>query len=134
MTHVVVKDLSSTYLRLRPDVSVEVLGGGDAFWKQLAAGELGSFHNEFLVSGFVCDSDWPMWEMHPRGDEVVCLLSGSVTFILETSAGPKEVELTSSGAFIVVPRGTWHTAKVREPSKMLFITAGEGTQHKPVDD
>jgi hypothetical protein len=34
-------------------------------------------------------------------------------------------------ATVVVPRGTWHTAKVLEPSEALHITWGEGTQHRP---
>ena len=43
----------------------------------------------------------------------------------------KTVELREPGAFVVVPRGTWHTATVHAPSAGLFITAGEGTQHRP---
>jgi mannose-6-phosphate isomerase-like protein (cupin superfamily) len=130
MTSPSVKNLASTYLRLRPDVTIEALPGGDAFWGQLASGKLGTFHNEYLVTCHSFDADWPMSEMHPNGDEVVCLLSGAVTFVLELGDGSKEVELTSSGSFLVVPKGTWHTAKVRAPSQMLFITAGEGTQHR----
>ena len=30
-------------------------------------------------------------------------------------------------ASIVVPRNTWHTAKVSEPTQMLFVTPGQGT-------
>lgn len=125
-----VKDLASTYLRLRPNVTIEALPGGEAFWRQLSSGQLGTFHNEYLVTCHSFDADWPMSEMHPNGDEVVCLLSGAVIFILELSEGSMKVELTTSGSFVVVPRGTWHTAKVRAPSQMLFITAGEGTQHR----
>jgi oxalate decarboxylase/phosphoglucose isomerase-like protein (cupin superfamily) len=70
--------------------------------------------------------------MHPNGDEVVCLLSGQVTFILDHKAGNLEIDMNESGDLVIVPKGTWHTAKVRVPSKMLFITAGEGTQHRAV--
>jgi mannose-6-phosphate isomerase-like protein (cupin superfamily) len=75
-------------------------------------------------------SDWPVWEMHPNGDEIVCLLSGSVTFVLEREGGEEAVRLTRSGAYVIVPKGTWHTAKVGSAARMLFITAGEGTQHR----
>ena len=111
-------------------MTIEALPGGDAFWSQLPSGQLGTFHNEYLVTCHTFDADWPMSEMHPNGDEVVCLLAGAVTFILELGEGSKEIELTSPGSFVVVPKGTWHTARVRATSLMLFITAGEGTQHR----
>jgi mannose-6-phosphate isomerase-like protein (cupin superfamily) len=122
--------LLSTYVRLRDDATVELLPVDDTFWQRLAAGQLGSFQNEYLVTCHVFDSDWPVWEMHPKGDEIVCLLSGSVTFILEQERGNEAIELKESGAYVIVPRGIWHTAKLSGPSRMLFITPGEGTQHR----
>ena len=125
-------NLSSTYLRLRPDVSVEPLAVDGSFWKRIAAGELGDFRNEYLVAIHSFDADWSLWEMHPAGDEVVCLISGSVSFVLEEESRRRAVTLQRNGAYVIVPRGTWHTAKVVAPSQMLFITAGEGTQHRDV--
>jgi mannose-6-phosphate isomerase-like protein (cupin superfamily) len=125
-------DLTSTYLRLRSDASIEPLAVDDTFWQRIAAGQLGSFHNEYLVTVHAFETDWPIWEMHPKGDEIVCLLSGSVTFILERERGNLAIDLEQSGTYVIVPRGTWHTAKARGPSRMLFITAGEGTQHREV--
>lgn len=125
------RSLTSSYLRLRPDASVEELEGGESFWARLAQGELGDFHNEYLVTQFSYDSDWASWEMHPNGDEIVCLLSGQATFVLETASGASEIELVRAGDYVRVPRGTWHTARTRVPTTMLFITAGEGTQHRP---
>ena len=78
------------------------------------------------------ETDWSIWEMHPKGDEIVCLLSGSVTFILEHEGGTQAIEPTESGSYVIVPKGTWHTAKARDPCRMLFITAGEGTEHREV--
>lgn len=125
------RSLTSSCLRLRPDASVEELEGGESFWARLAQGELGDFHNEYLVTQFSYDSDWASWEMHPNGDEIVCLLSGQATFVLETASGASEIELVRAGDYVRVPRGTWHTARTRVPTTMLFITAGEGTQHRP---
>lgn len=122
--------LASTCLRLRSDASVEPLPVDDTFWQKISTGQLGDFHNEYLVTTHAYGSDWPMWEMHPNGDEIVCLLSGSATFILETQAGPKQVELNEMCSYVVVPKGTWHTSKTTVPCRMLFITAGEGTQHR----
>lgn len=123
-------DLSSTYLRLRPDASIEPLPVGSDFWQRIAAGQLGEFHNEYLVVSHAFETDWDMWEMHPMGDEIVCLLSGSATFILEREGRPHAIELSESGRYVIVPKGTWHTAKAHGPCRMLFITAGEGTQHR----
>jgi quercetin dioxygenase-like cupin family protein len=70
--------------------------------------------------------------MHPNGDEIVALISGAATLILEGSHGQhQEVVLNRPGSYAFVPRGTWHTARVREPTTMFFITAGEGTRHRP---
>lgn len=124
--------LSSTYLRLRPDASIEPLGVNEQFWQRLIEGQLGSFHNEYLVSCHAFDGNWTMWERHPNGDEIVCLLAGAVTFVLEREDGTETLELRASGDFAIVPQGTWHTATVSEPARMLFITAGEDTQHRPI--
>lgn len=123
-------NLSSTYLRLRSDVSVEPLTVDDTFWHRVVTGQLGTFHNEYLVTSHAFDSDWSTWEMHPNGDEIVCLLSGAVTFILEQEGENEAIELKESGAYAIVPKGIWHTARVGMPSRMIFITAGEGTQHR----
>lgn len=124
-------DLQSTYLRLRNDASIEPLTVDDTFWERLTGGALGDFHHEYLVASFVFDADWPTWEIHPNGDEVVCLLSGSVRLLLERDGKVDEIHLTEPGTFVLVPAGTWHTAKVETKSRMLFITAGEGTQVRP---
>jgi mannose-6-phosphate isomerase-like protein (cupin superfamily) len=124
--------LSSTYLRLRPDVSIEPLHVGNDFWPRIMAGKLGDFHHEYLVITVSYDTDWTTWEMHPNGDEVVMLLEGSTTMVLEIDGREKLVELNESCAYVVVPRGTWHTSRTRKACRMLFITAGEGTQIRPL--
>lgn len=37
------------------------------------------------------------------------------------------IRLTESGTFVIVPRNTWHTARIRSHSIMMLITPGEGT-------
>ncbi len=123
-------DLSATYLRLRADASVEPLAADATFWERIAAGELGTFHNEYLVACHAFDADWRVWEMHPNGDEIVCLLSGTATFVLEEKDGTRAIALERSGTYVIVPKGTWHTAKAKGPCRLLFITAGEGTAHR----
>jgi oxalate decarboxylase/phosphoglucose isomerase-like protein (cupin superfamily) len=60
----------------------------------------------------------------------VLLLSGKITLILQLHSGQKSVTLQEIGSYIIVPKGIWHTAKTTIKSKLLFITAGEGTLNK----
>ena len=123
-------NLASTCLRLRPDSSIEKLSL-DGFWPRLMRGELGDFRHEYLVTSGAYSADWSNWEMHPNGDEIVCLLDGNATMVLAATDGSRqEITLTEPGSFAFIPRGSWHTAKVAAPSRFLFITAGEGTQHR----
>lgn len=127
-------NLSSTFVRLRSDASVEPLPVGEGFWEDLSSGRLGTFHHEYLVTLHSMGSDWTSWEIHPNGDEIVCLISGAITLILEQQDGNREVDLDRPGAYAIVPTDTWHTARVRKESSVLFITAGEGTRHRPAKE
>jgi len=51
--------------------------------------------------------------------------------VLGFQSGEKEVALPA-GRLLVIPKGVWHTAKVTGPSRLLAITAGSGTQHRPM--
>lgn len=133
MTQKQPQHLASSSIRLKNDASVELLEMNDAFWPRLMAGELGDFHHEFLVSLHDFTSDWPSSEVHPKGDEIVVLLSGSATFQLVMPEGIQEVRLESPGSYVFVPKGVWHTAKIAHQARMLFITAGEDTQHRQHD-
>jgi quercetin dioxygenase-like cupin family protein len=101
----------------------------DRFFEQLES-KAGDFNGKRLISHFSFDKDWETWEMHPAGEEFVCLLSGQVDLILEQGGVENTVQLSTSGSYVLVPRGTWHTARVHTPSSMLFITPGEGTQNR----
>jgi len=124
-------DPSQTYVFLAPDGSAVDVPGGEAFWSGPET-ELDRFGRSWLISEFECSSDWASWEMHPNADEFVYLLAGEAVFQLEDEGGVTSIPLKGHGA-VVVPRGVWHTAKVSVPSRMLFVTLGAGTQHRPVD-
>ncbi|WP_257385207.1 cupin domain-containing protein [Tahibacter caeni] len=119
-----------TYVLLAADGSSRTTPGGAAFWSLPPEG-LAEFDEGWLISEFVCAEDWSNWEMHPDGDEFVYLLDGDVEFLLELPSGVASTRLSGRAA-LIVPRGTWHTAKVFAPSRMLFVTPGAGTQHRPV--
>jgi uncharacterized cupin superfamily protein len=104
--------------------------GGEAFWSQPES-EIEKFGQGWLITEFECTEDWSNWEMHPVAEEFVYLLSGDIEFHLEGSGRTEVTRIVGRGA-VVVPRGRWHTAKVFQPSRMLFVTMGSGTQHRPV--
>jgi mannose-6-phosphate isomerase-like protein (cupin superfamily) len=98
----------------------------DTLWSDIDA-EFGDFAGRTLISRFEFDGDWPTWEVHPAGDEFVYLLSGKAELILATADGDRSVPLGEPGEFVIVPKNTWHTARISEPTAMLFVTPGEGT-------
>ena len=80
-----------------------------------------------LISSYAFDADWPTWEVHPAGDEFVILVSGDAYLILAKDDGDETIRMTEPGTFVIVPQDTWHTARIRCHSVMMFITPGEGT-------
>lgn len=88
-----------------------------------------AFRGHLLIAAFHFDGDWPTWEVHPAGDEVVVLLEGEITLVLSTPKGESAVHLDRPGRSLVIPRGTWHTGRTRTGAHMLFITPGEGTRN-----
>ena len=121
-------DPNETYVHLNPDGSAKLIAGGERFWS-LPEPELDRFGQGWLITEFECSADWSNWEMHPEADEFVYLLSGAAVLWLEHPAGLQEVPLLGRAA-VIVPKGIWHTAKVSQPSRMLFVTNGGGTQHR----
>lgn len=70
-------------------------------------------------------------EMHPDGDELLFLISGRVTVVLEDQEPPRRVDLTA-GQALIVPRGVWHRVLLAEPSQILHVTPGPGGEHRPL--
>jgi len=121
--------VSETYVALGAEGTARPLAVGPTFWQDLAAGRFGAFDRLVAHGGY--EADWAHWEMHPQGEEFVMLIEGEVEMLLERDGENSSEHLTQSGAYVLIPRGTWHTARVHRPSRMLFITAGAGTQHRP---
>ena len=120
-------DLDETYLVLDYPSATEV-AGGPQFWETVH--ERTDLGTGYLMMVGSMDKTWDSWEMHPAGEEIVYLLSGSVDFVLDLPGGNQTVELRGR-AGCTVPRGTWHRAIVHEPGDMLFVTPGAGTKHRP---
>ena len=73
---------------------------------------------------------WDAWDMHPKGEELVVCIEGSVTLHQEVDAKTRTVEL-GVGQAIINPPGVLHTADVTDKATALFITAGIGTEIRP---
>jgi mannose-6-phosphate isomerase-like protein (cupin superfamily) len=121
-------DLERIYLGLDGKGAVRSLPVGPDFWETL---DQNPAARGTLVTQGVSDGDWAHREMHPKGDEGVYLLDGDVTMIFERRRGEKRVRLAPRQA-VVVPAGVWHRALVPVSSRLLFMTYGEGTEHKPL--
>lgn len=89
--------------------------------------EFSEFAGHLLISSYAFDEDWPTWEVHPAGDEFVILVSGDADLVLARDGGDETIRMTEPGTFAIVPRNTWHTARIRKTSIMMFVTPGEGT-------
>lgn len=83
-----------------------------------------------LVSQYTFTADWDAWEMHPAGAEVVICTHGAMILVQEFADGRQERTALDAGDYAINPAGVWHTADVAESATAIFITAGEGTQHR----
>jgi mannose-6-phosphate isomerase-like protein (cupin superfamily) len=123
--------LESTYVHLGESGAATPIPVTERFWPDLTSGQLPELEQGRLVTQFSFDGEWDSWEMHPEGDELGVLLSGSVDLILDQGGQERTVELRAPGAFAVIPRGAWHRARALASSAMVFVTAGRGTRHRP---
>lgn len=129
-------ELLETYVFLE-DGGAAPLVGATGFWKELMSGEPRSADvirvargDGWLVARYRITEDTRTWEKHPAGDELLLMLSGEMSLILEQGNKEVAVDLPAGRAF-VVPRGTWHRQVVRSPGEYLGATYGKGTEHRP---
>lgn len=124
-------NIKSEFIVLSPDKKATLEKPDQELYERLDR-RYDNFAGHELISCHEFSEDWAAWEIHPKGDEIVILLSGEVTFILDLEDGKKSITLYKSGDFAIVPQSVWHTAKTNLKSKVLFITPGEGTEHKTI--
>ncbi|MDT3680307.1 MAG: cupin domain-containing protein [Burkholderiaceae bacterium] len=84
------------------------------------------------MTAFTFSEPWSVWERHPAGEELVLLLSGAASLVLAESDQERDVQLSSPGSYVLVPKNVWHTARTKVPTTMLFVTPGAGTEHRRV--
>lgn len=112
------------------DVQPEMAGGMEWY------ADYGARHGDDgaegrLVSMYTFTESWDAWEMHPNGAEVVLCTAGEITLIQEMTDGILQSTPLSAGEYAINAPGVWHTADVDGSATAVFITAGEGTEHRP---
>jgi mannose-6-phosphate isomerase-like protein (cupin superfamily) len=120
-------DPLATFVHLPDGPEATLLEVTPDFWQKLD--ERRQLAEGRLVSAYGFTGDWTSWERHPAGDELVFQLAGAMDFVVEQADGEQTIRLRGRSA-LVVPRGAWHTARVLEPSEAIFVTRGEGTEHR----
>lgn len=124
-------NLLKTFVVMAPDCSATGVDVTATIWEELDR-RFDHFKGHLLVARFDFEADWPSWEIHPAGDELVVLLSGSADMVLDRDGKHEVASLTQPGSFVIVPKGVWHTGRTSTPTTMLFVTPGEGTANKPI--
>jgi mannose-6-phosphate isomerase-like protein (cupin superfamily) len=110
--------------------SLERFDGTPDWYARYGAGHAADGDEARLVSMHTFDTPWDSWEMHPRGEELVLCVDGTITLHQEQHGATSTVVLTP-GRAVVNPRGTWHTADVDGRATAVFVTAGMGTEVRP---
>ncbi len=122
----------STYVHFRDDGRADAVPVSESFWGEMAAGKHSQLSQGRLMSAFTFSQPWSMWERHPAGEEMVMLISGSATLVLEEFGEERTVRLSDPGSYVLVPQNVWHTARTSVQTTMLFLTPGAGTEHRPI--
>lgn len=116
-------DLSSAVVGLGYDGRAELLPGN---------GHPAAFDGYSVGAPVMTEPAPHRGERHPDGDELLYLISGRVSVILEEAVGDRTVPLAPGQAF-VVPRGVWHRVERHEASHLVHVTPGPGGEHRPLD-
>lgn len=123
-------DLATQFIVIDPDLACTQVAVGPSLYEDLDR-DFAGFRQALLVSEYTFEQDWPSWEMHPAGDEVLYLIAGRATILLYCDGVESQLELDQPGRSVIIPKGHWHTARVAQTTTLVFITPGEGTQNGP---
>ena len=118
--------LDATYVQLTDDGRAHTIVVDDDFWTRID--ERPALHGGRLLCAFdVARGEGDHSEMHPAGDEILICTAGAIEIVIED-----DVVALGPGDACVVPRATWHRIRSARGGRMISLTPGEGTQHRPV--
>ncbi|TDT15478.1 hypothetical protein BDK89_1049 [Ilumatobacter fluminis] len=117
-----------TYPHLAAGPDLTLIDVGPDFWATID--DRPELHTGRLVTSFEMNADWDVWEMHPKGDELILVTEGKVRFRLDDDATVAEL-VVEAPEYVIVPTGVWHTADAMGPARLVIITWGDGTTHRP---
>ncbi|MFP6860717.1 cupin domain-containing protein [Pseudomonas sp.] len=126
------EEILHSYLHVQDGGKTEQIAVTEQFWSDVVNGARPELDQGRLMSAFSFSANWPSWERHPAGEELVMLLSGSAMLLLEEASGERALLLDTVGSYVLVPQGVWHTARTTQPTMLLFLTPGAGTEHRLV--
>jgi mannose-6-phosphate isomerase-like protein (cupin superfamily) len=126
------RNILSQYVHVCDGGKAAEIPSSESFWEELASGAYPHLERGRLLSAFTFSEPWSTWERHPAGEELVLLLSGAATLVLEESGVERCVSLSAPGDYVLIPKGIWHMARTTVPTAMLFLTPGAGTEHRPI--
>ncbi len=128
------QNISKNPIHLGLGATSEVLPDFDGtpdWYMAYGAAHAGDGNEGRLVSMATFEQSWDTWEVHPSGTEVVLCTAGEITLHQEHADGSTDSVTIGPGEYAVNPPGTWHTADVDASATALFITSGQGTDHRP---
>ncbi|HEX2561113.1 cupin domain-containing protein [Phenylobacterium sp.] len=70
------------------------------------------------------------WEIHPAGDEILCVLQGRLLATVDQDGAVEAAEI-GPGEALIVPKRSWHRLQVLKPGRLLFFTPTAGVAHRP---
>lgn len=122
-------DVTATYVHLPDGGAAIAVDHTPEFWSELASGA--RRYDGRMMTAHRVSSDMRHWEIHPAGEELLVAVDASVTAVFQRKHGEETIDL-APGMACIVPRGTWHRIRVVQPGVLIFLTHGEGTEHKPL--
>jgi mannose-6-phosphate isomerase-like protein (cupin superfamily) len=123
----IVVNPAETWLSLHNDGRATAVEAA-TFLEKAMAGELDL--GPWVVGTHTEDS--PSWAMHPSGECILIVASGSMDVF---SLDGEDVRLNhlKAGQACIVPRGVWHRQVMHDTGLRVWITAGEGSQMRPIE-
>ena len=120
--------MASTYTLLHANGEVERVSGLNEL-QEVPRTTKDRIGKHWLLSKRHYKKNWSDWVMHPACDEVIYVLTGSMSVYLDFGKEQSVISLKTNDV-ATIPRGVWHTIKIQTPCEVLEISRNLDTKHK----